>query len=70
MWAALNDTVGYWLSAYILKIFNLPILRNNPHLGLLVPRPHSHTTPMRLRCPSTRAARVSISAVSCGREVA
>ena len=52
------------------QLSNLPILRNNPHLSLLIPRPHTHTTPMRCRCPATRAARVSISAVSCGSEVA
>ena len=47
-----------------------PLLRNDPHLRLLVAGPHFHDAPIFLRCSSTRAASVSTSSVSFGSGVA
>jgi hypothetical protein len=54
----------------IAKASNLPILRNNPHLGVLVARLYFHTNPIVFRCSSTRAARVSTSSARRGSGVA
>src|SRR6266511_2684182 len=42
----------------------VPVLRNHPHLGLLVAGLQFHTAPIFLRCSSTRAARVFTPSVS------
>ena len=49
---------------------HIPLLRNHPHLGLLVAGLHFHAAPIFLRCSSTRAASVATSPVSCGSGVA
>ncbi len=49
---------------------DFPLLRDDADLGLFVAGFHFHTAPIFLRCPSTRAASVATSSVSCGSGVA
>ena len=44
---------------------DLPFVRDDAHLGLLVAWFHFHTAPIFLRCPSTRSASADTSSASC-----
>ena len=54
----------------LVQCFHLPILRNHPHLGQLIPRLQFHTAPIFLRCSSTLAASSSTSSTNFGKGAA
>src|SRR5262245_49286379 len=56
--------------SYFGEWFHIPILGDAAHLGLLIAGLHFQTATLLTRCPSTRAASVVTSSVTCCRGVA